>query len=435
MGRLPPSHVDDPVALGRRIQALRSARGLSLRQIAFPGCSASFLSRVESGDRVPALVTLRELASRLGVSIEELVGRPLDGTGRVSDSALSSAELSVRMADDDAPAAVDSVRDQARAARESAAESRMLEAQGQMARAAGDQSRAIEAFEAARAASAAATARSRPGLYDSLGRAYADTGDASRAVSLLRDAYEEVNGEPLDAPLAVRFGSALAAVHGDQGAFSEAGRILAEILAIEAGVGDARARAGGEWALARTYAGEGKGELAQRYMQRVSERLDQLDERRTLGGAHVLHAQILLDGDQAEEALAHLDRAEPLMGDLDATERGRLSVERARALAHLGQSEQAREAARTALDQTGTGDPVIAGSALTTLAELELKDGNLDEARQLCRESISVVEGAAAAHNLARAYEVLSRVEEAAGDLQAALEAARMAADRRALRT
>jgi len=45
------------------------------------------------------------------------------------------------------------------------------------------------------------------------------------------------------------------------------------------------------------------------------------------------------------------------------------------------------------------------------------------------------VEGAAAAHNLARAYEVLSRVEEAAGDLQAALEAARMAADRRALRT
>jgi tetratricopeptide (TPR) repeat protein len=435
MGRLPPSHVDDPVALGRRIQVLRAERGLSLRQIAFPGCSASFLSRVESGDRVPALVTLRELASRLGVSIEELVGRPLDGTGRVSEAALSEAELAARMGDDDASAAVDRVLDEARAARDSAAESRMLEAHGALALLAGDHDRAIEAFEAARAVSAAATPRSRPGLYESLGNAHASAGDLSRAVALLRVAYEAVSAEPVDAPLAVRFGSALAAVHGEQGSVSEAGRILAEILRHEAGVPDGRARARAEWELVRTYVEAGKPELAQRYSQRVAERLDHMDEQRVLGGALVLHAEILLDDGHAEEALVHLDRADPLMAGLPASARGRLSVERARALARLGQTDEAREAAREALDQTGAAEPAIAGSALTTLAELELSDGNLEEARQLCRESIALVDSAVPAHHLARAYEVLSRVEESAGDLQAALEAARMAADRRALRT
>lgn len=64
--RLP--HVDDPVAVGRRLVSARSAAMLSQRDVAFPGCSAAYVSRIEHGQRTPSLQVLRELAERCGVS-------------------------------------------------------------------------------------------------------------------------------------------------------------------------------------------------------------------------------------------------------------------------------------------------------------------------------------------------------------------------------
>lgn len=59
------SHVDDPVAVGRRLRDARLAAGLSQRQLSFPGCSAAYISRLEAGDRVPSLQLLRKLAAKL----------------------------------------------------------------------------------------------------------------------------------------------------------------------------------------------------------------------------------------------------------------------------------------------------------------------------------------------------------------------------------
>jgi transcriptional regulator with XRE-family HTH domain len=61
-------HVDDPVRVGRRLSAAREAARLSQREIAFPGCSAAYISRIERGERTPSLQVLRELAERCGVS-------------------------------------------------------------------------------------------------------------------------------------------------------------------------------------------------------------------------------------------------------------------------------------------------------------------------------------------------------------------------------
>ena len=46
-------HYDDPVAVGRRLHAAREAAGISQRDLAFPGCSAAYISRIERGERVP----------------------------------------------------------------------------------------------------------------------------------------------------------------------------------------------------------------------------------------------------------------------------------------------------------------------------------------------------------------------------------------------
>jgi len=66
------SHVDDPVAVGRRLKDARLAAGLSQRQLSFPGCSAAYISRLEAGDRVPSLQLLRKLAAKLNTDEQYL---------------------------------------------------------------------------------------------------------------------------------------------------------------------------------------------------------------------------------------------------------------------------------------------------------------------------------------------------------------------------
>jgi transcriptional regulator with XRE-family HTH domain len=65
-------HVDDPARVGKRLAAARSEAGLSQRDIAFPGCSAAYISRIERGERTPSLQVLRQLAERCGVSESHL---------------------------------------------------------------------------------------------------------------------------------------------------------------------------------------------------------------------------------------------------------------------------------------------------------------------------------------------------------------------------
>lgn len=61
-------HYDDPVEVGRRLHEAREGGGLSQREVAFPGCSAAYISRIERGERIPSLQVLRELAHRIGVT-------------------------------------------------------------------------------------------------------------------------------------------------------------------------------------------------------------------------------------------------------------------------------------------------------------------------------------------------------------------------------
>ena len=71
-------HYDDPFAVGKRLYAFRETARLSQRELAFPGCSAAYISRIERGERIPSLQVMRELAHRVGVSEAQLAyGRDL----------------------------------------------------------------------------------------------------------------------------------------------------------------------------------------------------------------------------------------------------------------------------------------------------------------------------------------------------------------------
>jgi transcriptional regulator with XRE-family HTH domain len=82
--------MDDPqtdavlTAVGPRLRALRSARGMTLGQLSeATGISVSTLSRLESGERRATLELLLPLARVHAVPLDELVGAPPTGDPRI----------------------------------------------------------------------------------------------------------------------------------------------------------------------------------------------------------------------------------------------------------------------------------------------------------------------------------------------------------------
>ena len=100
MPRQKSTHVDSPKAVGERLKAARERAGLSQRQLSFPGCSPAYISRIESGDRIPSLQLLRELGRRLNVT-EDFLATGND-TPFERGSALLEAEVLLRLNDLDA---------------------------------------------------------------------------------------------------------------------------------------------------------------------------------------------------------------------------------------------------------------------------------------------------------------------------------------------
>jgi transcriptional regulator with XRE-family HTH domain/predicted negative regulator of RcsB-dependent stress response len=422
MGRARPTHVPDPKALGTRLRALREARGLSLRQIAFPGCSPSYLSRVESGDRVASLTILAELARRLGTTIEELLGRSIDG--RISDGDLAAAEVAARMGAPKADEDIESLLSGARSLGDTRAESRLLEFQGLLALDRRDEARAVELLEQARSTGPAASARERPALFRALGRAYTATGDLIQAASVLQTAFDQVCEAPPDAALMVQFGSYLADAYTDRGRFSDAETVLGRVLRHDRDVESADL-VQLDWSLARTYAEQGESRVAEMYAHRVLARMERGEELRARGHAHLLIAGVLLDQGQLDEAAPHLEQAERLFADEAPAELALLAYERGRAALAAGDTAAAGAHAAAMRDRTAESEPGAAGMANALLSEIALAEGRLDDARELCEEGIRQMTDRAAPPHVARAYDTLSRIEEEAGNLEAALEALR----------
>jgi tetratricopeptide (TPR) repeat protein len=371
---------------------------------------------------VASLTILAELARRLDTSIEELLGRSLDG--RVSEADLAAAEVAARLGDPRAGADLESLLAGARSLGDQRAESRALEYLGLLALDRRDDTQAVDLLEQARACGPAPSARERPALYRALGRAYAGTGDLIQAAAVLQTAFDEVSEDPVDASLMVQFGSYLANAYTARGRFADAEQVLSRVLRHERDI-DAANLLRLDWALARTYAEQGQSRVAEMYAHRVLARMERGEELRAQGHAHLLIAGVLLDQNQAAGARPHLEQAERLLTAEAPVERALLSYERSREALARDDFPAAKAHAEEALRQTEGTEPGSAGMAYALLAEVALADERLDDARFLSQEGIRQMTDRAAPPYIARAYDTLSRVEEAAGNLEAALEALR----------
>jgi transcriptional regulator with XRE-family HTH domain len=127
----PRGHWDDSAAvpknetLGQRIKRLRRERGLSQRDLAAPGVSYAYISRLEADAREPSVKALRKIANTLGVTVKHLeTGKPTPTELGVADASLDFASLTRDEVRRIRAAAAEGARDAARRAAEQVLEQR-----------------------------------------------------------------------------------------------------------------------------------------------------------------------------------------------------------------------------------------------------------------------------------------------------------------------
>lgn len=97
MPRRPSTHIDDTIEFDKRLEQARLAAGLTQRDLAFPGCTAAYISVLEAGRRTASLQVVRELARRIGVSEEYLLSGQSDRPQEPIEITYARIENLVRM--------------------------------------------------------------------------------------------------------------------------------------------------------------------------------------------------------------------------------------------------------------------------------------------------------------------------------------------------
>src|SRR5918995_2767905 len=352
------SHVDDPAAAGRRLREARLAAGLSQRQLAFPGCSAAYLSRLEAGQRVASLQLLRKIAAKLGVDEEFLA----TGIAREHPfpKELVEADVALRMGD------LDTARDlyerALKTSSEPLAQAEALGGLGRMALLQGDPSQAVDSIEEAlRLAPSLASAS--PELIATLGKAYAEKGELETAIGVFERAAAAA-AEAGDALLQTRFEIWLANAHIDTCNFGRAEELLGGALSRTPPTVDPVQRARIYWSQSRLHTLKGNQDAAARYARKTLELLELGEDVYNTARAHRLLAFIANERGRGEEALGEVELGLALLGDeARPVERAQFRIEQARAFVLLERHEDAAATAMTVQGLLADAEPDDAGRA------------------------------------------------------------------------
>ena len=419
-------------SLGERLRRLRRERGLSQREIASPGVSYAYVSRIEAGARQPSVKALRKLARKLGVSPEYLeTGRDVH-PGEERELRLSQAELRLRLEEDLAEPEKDFGAVLEEAARDGDGDA-VLRARlglGEVAFRRGDYREAVRQLEEP-LTEGEVSPLSYGDVYATLARAYSGLGRPERAVELLEACLAEVRERaPDDVAADVRFSTYLSYALADRRDLGSARTVVKEALARAESGADAYSRVRLYWSLARLALMEGKPRTALRQIHRAIGLLEATEDSRQLGRAHLSCAEILLDDGDAAAAAPHLERAERLLGETaDAADLGWLWSERARERTAAGEHEEAAALARQALEILKGSDPLKLARAHAALAGAHDAAGQIDKAHAEYERSVELLAGesrwqeaAATSRDWAHALRAAGRDQDALDVLDRAAE-------------
>jgi tetratricopeptide (TPR) repeat protein len=418
------SHVDNAEAVGRRLKAARLEAGLSQRQLAFPGCSAAYISRLEAGERVPSLQLLRKLAVKLEADEEYLATGVASGPRLPPE--LVEADVALRLDDLQLASELFERLLQTTADRRTRAEA--LGGLGRLAFRQGDARSAIDGIEEALRLAPELLVESTS-LVETLARAHANANELESAIGVLDRAIAaaaEAGAEAAATRLRIMLANALI----DSQSYGRAEELLGGVLALAAEQLDPTQRARVLWSQSRLHTVRGNQDGAARYARRALEILELGEDTFALARAHQALAYIELEREQPEEALELLERGTELLGpDVSPIERAKFRLEEARAFAQLGRNDEAAAAALEAKALFGDAQPVDAGRAFVVVGDVFQRLGEKERAREIWELALDLLEqepnpwAADAYERLGRLLEDEGKTEEALAMLKRALGA------------
>jgi tetratricopeptide (TPR) repeat protein len=415
MPRRPSKHVDDPVAVGRRLREAREAAGLTQRNLSFDGCTAAYVSRIEAGARVPSLQILHEFAKRLGVSPEYLAtGRP-DGDDLSSE--LLEAELALRLGD---VTRADQLYAAARANADSpAAEARVELGLGRLALRRGEIAEGIRLLERALESPALAPGDAAAAA-NALGRGYVTQSRYDEAFAIFERFLDEARGRR-DHFDEVRFSVLLANAYIDHGDYGRAHATLGEVLDVARQTVDPLLQASLYWSQSRALLSEGEPDRAAEYAQLALATLQASEQ--TLEAARVLQLLAFIENDRGnpEAALELVEEGEPVVAAAgETTDAAMFAVERARALAALGREEEAVGLLLATVPRLVAAAPRDAGRAYCAVADILREQGDTSHALELYE--LAVDQAPVPSRHVAAALTAMAEIREERGETQLALD-------------
>jgi tetratricopeptide (TPR) repeat protein len=415
MPRRPSRHVDDPRAVGERLRAARTAAGLSQQQLAFPGCTPAYISRIEAGNRTPSYQILREFEKRLGVSADYLA------TGQEplleQPDPLFEAEVALRLGDLELAG---ELYRQARAAGGSALLVARAEAGlGRLALCRGQTGEAIRLLEQALTSGQLGVSEAST-VANALGRAYVSQGRFEEALALL-SRFLAAAREQGDQFETVRFGVLLANAYVDSGNFARAQETLAEVLDLARQSLDPMLPASLYWSQSRLYSSQGDPDLAAHYAQLTLATLKASEHTLAAAGALLLLAHVENDRGNAAAALELADEGAPIVAAAgDTIQEGLFLVERARALAALGDPEQAASLMLGVIPRFSEAHPTTAARAYAAAADFFRSEG--DHAKALELYELAAERFTSADRHLADTLTAMAEIHEEQGNTDQALQ-------------
>jgi transcriptional regulator with XRE-family HTH domain/Tfp pilus assembly protein PilF len=411
--------------IGQRLKRLRLERGLSQRELAAPGVSYAYISRIEAGTRQPSVKALRKLAANLGVTADYLEsGSELDAES-ARELRLSDLELAVRLGDGAGtePSLLDLLAD-AEAAADAASTFRARVALAAVREERNDLPGAIDLLEAAVADEIVEPAE-HVDVYSQLGRAYAAAGRTQLAVELFERCLERCADNPA---AEARFALMLSYALTDVGDVARAEDVVRAALARATDSDDPYMRVRLYWSMARLAEAEGRPSFALSNIRKAIALLETTEDALNLARAHVLASRLLIERGKPHEASEHLDRAERLLGVRPAVgDLAEVIIQRSRIARIGGDVDTAIGFAREALALES--QPADRGYALAALADALTLRGETDEADTAYREAVDIIEAEGRWHSAANICRAWGNMLRAAGKEEDALDALDRAAE------
>jgi tetratricopeptide (TPR) repeat protein len=364
---------------------------MSQRELAGPGVSYAYISRIEAGQRRPSVKAIRTLARKLGISAQYLETGSMTTNEEDREMRLADAELRLRLGGELA-AAEDILREvlqEAEAAGDSDAATRAHVALGLAAARDGRQRDATEHLERA-IESPTVTPLAQPDVYVTLGNVYLGLDRPEQAAQLYESCLEALANDPdADASARIRFATHLSYALSNLGRFLEARELLSDLATDAGGVLDPYSRIRLYWSLARLATMEGHAQAGLRHLRRAIALLESTEDTLHLARAHLLCSQILLLDGQPEPAGPHLEQAERLfeLGG-DAVDLGAVRAQQGKRAAQLRDGDEAIARAKESLELAGDS-PL--GSAYFALGLGYTLKGDVEAADDAYRKAVSVL--------------------------------------------